>query len=335
MLALVFRRIGLNLTLYQLMFLKFSVFFKVVLALSAMGLAGGLAGCASKSQKVTRSQFSEAQAQKLEKAFQLMEKKEFLKAAKLYDSLSIGSQDSSVQILSLYNAGLAYKSASDCEASLSRFRSVLGKSFKKLREYQAISLLEISFVYECLGRHDSALSSLKDLEKKLNFLTLSFQQILYPARLSLAWSKQGDFKKAGEYQSLALEKILQYKRGLKKESVQEELSRLFYLMGKSYVKQEHLKAKAFISSFLYHQIFLLQALFIQHERWSSKAETELNHLFKKLTLALLKAEDKQSYKKIVEKSLKTGASLIKREKSEKLKKYYNEKSQSLQKIFSS
>ena len=92
----------------------------------------GVLGCASNSQKVTRSKFNETQFQKLEKAFKLMEKKEFLKAGQLYDSLSMSSKDSSVRILSLYNAGLAYKSAGACETSLSRFRSVLGKSFKKI-----------------------------------------------------------------------------------------------------------------------------------------------------------------------------------------------------------
>ena len=293
-----------------------------------------LISCASSPQKITRSQFNEFQFQKLEEAFKLMEKKEFLKAGQIYDSLSINSKGSPIQILSLYNAGLAYKSAGNCKTSLSRFRSVLDKSFKKLHEYQAISLLEMSLVYECLGQNDNSLSSLKDLEKKLNFLALNFQQILYPARLSIAWSKQGDFKKASLYQSIAFSKILEYKKRLDKKSVKEEISRLFYLMGKSYVKKEYLQEAPFISSFLYHQIFLLQSLFMKNKKWSSKAQIELDQLFENVIELLSQAEDKQKHKKIMEKSLKIGSSLVEKEKSKKWTTYYNKKSKLIQKALS-
>ena len=294
----------------------------------------GLVSCVTKPQKVNRSSFNEVQFQKLEKAFKLMEKKDFLRAGQLYDSLSMSSKDSSVKILSLYNAGLAYKSAGDCETSLSRFRSVLDKSFKKLREYQAISLLEISSVYECLGENDMSLSSLKDLEKKLKYLTLSFQQNLYPARLSIAWSQQGDFKKANKYKSLALTKILQYKKGLAREDLKKDLARLFYLMGKSYMKKEHLQTEPFIFSFLYHQMFLLQSLFMEDEKWSSLAVKALDRLFDNLAFLLSQTENKEQYKKMVKKSLKMGFSFIEKEKSKDWKNYYYKKSKQIEKLFS-
>ena len=194
--------------------------------------------------------------------------------------------------------------------------------------------MEISFVYECLGQNDSSLSSLKDLEGKLNFLTLNFQQILYPARLSMAWSRQGDFNKANKYQSLAFAQALKYKDSLQKESVDEEMSRLFYLMGKSYVKKEYLNAESFIFSFLYHQVFLLQSLFMKHENWSSQAKKELDHLFDKLVGSLSQTENKESYKKFVEKSLDLGASLIKKENSKEWKQYYDNQSKLVRKLFS-
>ena len=312
------------------MFLKISFYLTVIYLL----FVSGLLSCVTNSQKVNRSSFNEVQFQKLEKALKLMEQKDFLRAGQLYDSLSMNSKNSSVKILSLYNSGLAYKSAGDCETSLSRFRSVLDKSFKKLLEYQAISLLEISSVYECLGKNDMSLSSLKDLEKKIKYLTLSFQQILYPARLSIAWSQQGDFKKANEYQSLSLTKILQYKKGLAQKDLKKELARLFYLMGKSYMKKEHLQTKPFIFSFIYHQIFLLQSLFMEDEKWSSLATVELDRLFDNLAFLLSQTENKEQYKKIVEKSLKIGFSFIEEEKSKDWKNYYYKKSKQIDKIFS-
>ena len=294
---------------------------------------GSLMACQSKQKKATPSPSDRLQSQKIEQAFQWMGSEHFSKAAQIYDSLAMSSKDPDIRILALYNAGLAYKSIRICDTSLSRFRSVLADSFKKKQDYQAISLLEISLVYECLGQEDSSLSSLKDLEKKLNFLDNS-QQIIYLARLSLAWSKQGNFTKAKEFQSLALAQTLKFEKGLKKSDSKEKLSRLFYLMGKSYVKKEHLVADAFINSFFYHQVFLLQSLFIQHEKWSVQAHKNLDQLFKKLILALNKTENKKKYKKSVEESLALGSSLIKNENKKSWINYYKVKSQKVQKLLS-
>ena len=306
-------------------------FIRLILIIVSLG---SLMACQSNSQKASSSRLEELQFQKVEQAFQWMEKEHFSKAAQIYDSLAMSSKDPSLRILALYNAGLAYKSVRDCETSLSRFRSVLANSFKKKKKYQAISLLEISLVYECLGQKDSSLSSLKDLEKKLSFLTSQSQQIIYLARLSLAWSKQGNFTKAKEFQSLALVQVLNFEKGLKESDSKKELSRLFYLMGKSYVKKEHLIADAFINSFLYHQLFLLQSLFIKHEKWSVQAHKELDQLFEKLILALNKTEDKKKSKKRVEESLALGSSLIKKENQKAWEKYYKAKSKQVQELLS-
>ena len=43
------------------------------------------------------------------------------------------------------------------------------------------------------------------------------------------------------------------------------MSRTFYLMGRSYIKKEHLNAEAFFNSFSYHQLYLLQSLLLKDE----------------------------------------------------------------------
>ena len=293
-----------------------------------------LMSCGSSQKRVSKSQMSGLQVQKLELAFKLVEKKQFIKAGKLYDSLSLNLKDSSAKILSLYNAGLAYKSAGDCEKALFRFRSVLDRSFKDFKDFQARALLEISFVYECLGQSDLSLSSLKDLEKTIHFLPFDVQKILYPARLCLAWARLGDLNLAEAYKSLSLNQILEYKRSSQPEKkIKQEISRLFYLMGKSYVKKKYLKAENFIPSFVYHQIFLLQSLFLKDETWSPQAQEELNRLFDRLIVALSQTENKQLYKSKVERSLKIGSSLIKREKSKEWEGFYDKKSKLVMNLF--
>lgn len=293
-----------------------------------------LISCSSSQKRVSKSQMSVLQVQKLELAFKLVEKKQFIKAGKLYDSLSLSLKDSSAEILSLYNAGLAYKSARDCEKALLRFRAVLDRSFKDFKDFQARALLEISFVYECLGQSDLSVSSLKDLEKNLKFLPFYVQKIIYPARLSLAWARLGELHLAEAYKSLSLNQILEYKKNSQPEvEVKREISRLFYLMGKSYVKKKYLKAENFIPSFVYHQVFLLQSLFLKDETWSPQAREELNRLFDRLIFALSQTENKQLYKKRIEGSLKIGSSLVKQEKSKEWESFYDKKSKLVVKLF--
>ncbi|MBC6415115.1 MAG: hypothetical protein GDA46_01820 [Bdellovibrionales bacterium] len=278
---------------------------------------------------------SEFQVKQLEESFKLMERKQFKSAAKLYDSLSLSLKDSSAQILSLYNAGLAYKSAGECQKALFRFRSVLNKSFKRFKEFQARTLLEISFVYECLGEFTLSLSSLKDLERNLQFLPFETKHILYPARLSLAWAKQGKLNLAETYKSLSLNRILEYKKVLKSEDkIKQDISRLFYLMGKSYVKQEHISPKVFIVSFYYHQLYLLQSLFVKDKTWSDQAKKELDKLFHQLIFVLSQIENKKQYKKSIDNSLKIGMSLVTQEKSKEFEDFYNKKSQKIVKLLS-
>ena len=268
---------------------------------------------------------------------QLMVKEDFLGAAKLFDSLissqSVKNQD--IQMMSFYNAGLAYKRAGDCERSLSRFRSVLDRSLKRFKEFQAISLLEISTVYECLGHNNQSLSSLKDLEGKLRYLNVSFQQVLYPARLSLAWAKQGNREKANRYQSLALDQLSNYRKSLREEELEKELARLFYLMGKSYVKKRYLQAESFVSSFLYHQLFLLQALVLKESHWSRVAKAELDKLFNYLEFVIL--QDKTKYKASIKEAMSVGLAFVTKmtdkEKGKVLREDYFQKTKRIEKLF--
>lgn len=286
--------------------------------------------CVSNKQTITKSHFSGLEAQKLEQGFKFMEKEEFLKAGQLFDSLGLDLKNSPGQIVSLYNAGLAYKSAGLCKKALSRFRSVLNRSFKDFKVFKARSLLEISSIYECLGDTNLSLSSLKDLEKFLSHLPIISQNILYPGRLSIAWANYGDAKQAETYMSLSLQKILEYKKTFKSEKeMTSEISRLFYKIGRSHVKTEYIKTENFISSCFYHQVFLLQALFLKDPVWSPKAKKEISLLFKKLHFALSKEKDKKKYEAQVRKILNAGSSMIKKEKSKKWESFYKMKSQSI------
>ena len=275
---------------------------------------------------MTQPALSQEQMEQMEQALSFMKKKEFIKAGSLYDQLSVRLQDSSAKILMLFNAGVSYKEAGACEKARLRQKSVLDHSLK-IPDFKSRALLELSYIYECLGKTEMTLLTLKDLEKFRKALPWDWSHILYPARLSLAFARIHNKTMADKYKSISLENILEYKKNFVKEKeMQEQISKMFYLMGRSYVKTNHLKASAFEQAFFYHQLFLLQALFLQNKTWSKMAEQELNSLFDKLLFAVPQLKEKEKYKKRIKDTLKTGKILIEKEKSKKWKNFYDKKS---------
>ncbi|MDE0092660.1 MAG: hypothetical protein OXN83_05205 [Oligoflexia bacterium] len=297
------------------------------LFLSFVCLTFSLSSCVSSKKDTKSSALSQEQMEQMEQALSLMKKKDFIKAGALYDQLSVSLKDSSTKILMLFNAGVSYKEAGECKKALSRQRSVLDHSLK-IPDFKSRALLELSYIYECLDKPEMTLLTLKDLEKFRTALPWAWNHILYPARLSIAFSRLGNKSQADKYKSRSLEKILEYKRNFTTEKdIQEKVSQIFYLMGRSYVKKDHLKAPTLLQSFFYHQLFLLQSLFLKDKIWSKLAEQELNLLFNKLTLALSQTKEKEKYTEHITEALKTGKIMIEKEKQKKWTAFYNKKSQ--------
>ena len=288
----------------------------------------------SSNKQIQKPKLSQEQIEQMEQALSLMKNKEFIKAGSLYDQLSVSLKDSSAKILMLFNAGVSYKEAGACEEALLRQKSVLDHSLK-IPDFKSRSLLELSYNYECLGKSEMTLLTLKDLEKFRKALPWDWNHILYPARLSLTFARWGDKAQADKYKSISLEKILKYKKTFSTEKkIQEKISQIFYLMGRSYVKTEHLKAPAFLQAFFYHQLFLLQAVFLQDKTWSKMAETELKSLFEKLNFAVSQLKEKDKYRKSLQEALKTGKILVEKEKSKKWIAFYDKKSRLILKLLS-
>ena len=292
-----------------------------------------LLSCVSNRQ-IKEPKLSQQQIKQMELALSLMKQKEFIKAGSLYDQLSVSLKTPSIKTLMLFNAGIAYKEAKECEKAFLRQKSTLDQSLK-MSEFKSRALLELSYIYECLGKVEMSLLALKDLEKFRTALPWSWNHILYPARLSLAFASMGNKLKADEYKSISLKNILEYKQKLStKTEIQNNISQIFYLMGRSYMTKNHLKASAFLQSFFYHQLFLLQALFLQDKKWSKVAEKELDLLFDKLIFSISQIKDKAQHEKDIKTALKTGKIFVEKEKSKKWINFYNKKSSSILKLIS-
>ena len=287
--------------------------------------------CASPTKK--KLSVSQIQIDKMNQALLFMKDKEFLKGALIYDELTRTLKDESSRTFMLFNAGVAYKEAGQCKKALIRFRKLLDRSLKD-PAFKARGLIEISYVYECLGDEELAFLSLKDTEKLLSSLPWTLAQIVYPARLAIAHARLGQKAKAEHYRFLSLTKVLQAKKAFSSEKeLNEQVSRMFYLMGRPYVKKEHIKASVFLEAFSYYQLYLLQSVFLKNETWSKLAEKDLNLLFENLIFSLSNLKDRQKYKKLLVQTMKEAQVLIKKENFKKWENFYSKKSQAVLKLF--
>ena len=293
-----------------------------------------MANCVSPSKRANKNSLTQEQIDKMDQALLLMENQEFLKGAGIYDELAQTLKDKSSQILMFFNAGVAYKESGQCKKALIRYRQLLDRSLKQ-PSFKARGLMEISYIYECLGNTELSFLSLKDAEKVRSSLPWILNQIVYPARLAIAHARLGKIAQAEHYKSLSLTRILQSKTAFSSEKeLNEQMSRIFYLMGRSFVKTENLKAESFFQSFSYHQLYLLQSLFLKDKIWSKLSKKELEFLFDKLVFALSKFKDKQKYRKLLVRTIEDAHVLIKKEKSKKWEVFYSKKSKPVLKLLS-
>ena len=270
---------------------------------------------------------NQKQKNQMDQAFILVKKKNFLSAGKIYSELAQNLKNHASEVLMLFNAGTSYKEAGSCKKALLYYQQLLNHSLAQ-PSFKARTLIEISYVRECLGQTKSALFALKKVEKFRSSLPWSLNQIVYPARLSIAYAFSGKLSKASDYQSLSLTKILHSKTAFRSEKeLNTQMSRIFYLMGRSYIKKEHLKEDSFFRAFPYYQIYLLQSVFLKNKIWSELSKKELNLLFDKLAFAISKTKDKKKYKHFIIQTIKDARVFVKKEKLKNLERFYFKKSQ--------
>ena len=279
-----------------------------------------LASC--QSLDTTDSSLTPEESAVLIKAVNYIEKKNFKKAARLYDALIQNTSNEKMEPLLLFNAGSVYRELKDCGTSIRRYRQILEDALDK-KKFKARALLEISYSYECAGKNKLSFFSLKDLGSLRQNLSLPINIAVYPARLGIAYLYMGKPLRADQYKSLALNGILQLKPKYTSEKrLNQELSSLFYSMGRSYVNPDKMNAQMFVQAFPHHHFYLWQALFIKDPKWYPIAKTELLSLYDKLKVALKNKKISAHHKKSAKQSFKDIEVFIKKEKDHQFKKLF-------------
>lgn len=269
----------------------------------------------------------------MSQALELVRSGEFLKAASIYDELAGQLRNKPAEVIFLFNSGSSYREAGDCKRSVLRYQRLLDRSFKS-DLFKARGLFEISRSYECLGSIKAAYLALADVSSFRSHLPGDIRIAVYPARMSLAHAWFQQFKKADGYQSLALNGILQLKMNYsEEEKMKKALSKVFYNMGQSKMQKENIKPEAFLSAFPYHQLYLLQSVFLRDDLWSAQSRDALQDVFENLSIALKKKSIRKKYKEYILLSLKEGKLLVEKEKNKELKSFYFKLSEKIPPLF--
>ena len=291
--------------------------------------------CQSPPRPLSPSDLSPGQLEAMNQALEHVRNRRFLPAAKICDKLAAALKGQRPEAMMLFNAGSNYRAAGQCALSVSRYRRLLDQSLKN-SSFKARGLFEISFSYECLGDDQAGFLSLKAAENFKSHLPWELSRMALPARLGIAAARLGKESQAEEYRSLALAAVLR-SRGVysSEREIAENLSRVFYLMGKSHVMKESVKLEAFLRAFPHHQSYLLQSVFLEGGEWPRLAERNLSLALENLHYALSASKDRKKHKKAALSALKEGMAMARKEKSKKWKDFYQGQIKRISSLFSS
>lgn len=292
-----------------------------------------LSACSSTKKPFTAADLTAEQIKSMDQAQEYVQERKFKKAGEIYDVLAESLRGKTLEVMMLFNGGSSYREGGDCKTAVARYRRLLDQALRYTR-FKARGLLEISFAYECLGQTRLSFLSLKDVAAFRNYLPLDFQRTVYPARLGIVYAAMEKLQQGTRYQSQALNGILQLKRQYSSEKeLSQNLSRLFYFMGRSYVLKSSLDPPSFILSFPHHQLYLLQSIFLKDKTWSVRSEKELFLVFEKLEKALNSPDLRKKYKNYVLKALKNGEILSQNETDSFLIVSYKARAKKIKSLF--
>lgn len=244
-----------------------------------------VAGCASQRKPNNGVLKEDSPIQtKFDQGITALDNEQFSTAAEIFDGILLQKPGTDMDLVAMFNSGIAYEGLGDCKKASERYRQVVRASAKKFKRLEGEALFRLSMAYECMGQDTKAITALLDAKirgKELPFETLNAE---IPARLAAAYSRLGNRQKALEYfnqAGLGLKAIVGQTTG----RVQTEtIAKTLFLMGKLSPSQRRAEVDpaSYLQSISMQQPYLLQAVELHKEPWSRKAETDLKMAFENI-----------------------------------------------------
>src|SRR5262245_42178065 len=126
-------------------------------------------GCGSKHVQSEAPGYSQVQAKQektlaeFERANAFLDNDRPADAAAIYDRLIVDNPVDQLDVLIIFNSGVAHFEAKNCEVAGERFRKVIRISNKKSPTVQGRAMLKLGDVYACLADDNKAITNLVEL----------------------------------------------------------------------------------------------------------------------------------------------------------------------------
>lgn len=243
-----------------------------------------LVGCAQADKNAGMADVQKKQEQTLvefEKANALLDNKQYEEAAKLYDKLVIDNPTDQLDMLIVYNSGIAHLMSQDCEAAEVRLRKVIRMSNKKLPELAGRTLMRLSEVYTCLGEDNKSIVNLIELSRGKYNLPPEVIMAEVPAKLAAAYARIGNQKIAEQYFRKA-EKGLLYIQNNYQDMIQKRtiLAKTLFLMGNiSQLNTKKMNSSDYFATLRAMQKYLYKAVEFNEKGWSEQAADQIQSAY--------------------------------------------------------
>lgn len=216
----------------------------------------------------------------LEEAMEDLDNESYTSASYKLERLATENPVTEFDLVILYNSGVAQEGLRNCDLAVKRYRSVARIAHGKFEKVGSLALYRLGFAYDCLGQAKQSLIAFLDARKKSKYLPIDVASAELPARLAAAYASLGRQKEALFYfneASAGLKRLIAKSGGGASEK--KLAASTMYAMGKMSQSQHPL---TFVRMLTMQQPFLLQAVELQINPMSLKAERELKEAYGKL-----------------------------------------------------
>ena len=280
-----------------------------------------LASCMSpqKSRLSDKKALAGRQQKHFENALSDMEGGRFKSSIKGFEKIIAETENEFLHQSARFNIASIHQQTGECKKSI-KILNPLIDSIKKKSIFKAQALIQLHYAYECLGETKKALDTLETADKNKDKLAEVSRLVEIPGRLSILYAQVKQDNQNLIFRDRALDGIQTIKMPIKdNKMIDQTAARLFYIMGRSFVKPEFLKIAPYLLALPHRQMYLIQS-YLSESRSQGPAEEELNLLYEKLWLAYKKLPEnkKNLYKNDIIKALSDFQKIARESHSPKL-----------------
>lgn len=238
-------------------------------------------GMTQKSKAVRAAEDRQAQTLlKFNKANQLLDDNQAEDAAKMYDQILVSNPVTSLDLLVLYNSGVAYFQSQHCDQAVDRFRKVI-RSSQKSPAIQSRAKLYLSDSYTCIGDDKKSISNLIEIFQGHFQLPAEVVRTEIPAKLAAAYARMGNGKEAEKYFRAAEKGLSAVNRDAAKSVERiKTLARTLYLMGNiNQLNTQTMTYENYFVSLRALQKYLYKSVEYNEPEWSPKSYTQIDQAY--------------------------------------------------------